>query len=201
MIEVRDLEVSFGKKTVLKALNIEINSGDFVIITGESGCGKTTLLNCLMLLENYNEGDIIYNGKSYSKMSNREKIKVLKGDFGIVFQDFGLIEDYTVYQNLKFVKRGWTTVKETLQKFKLSIDLHTKVAVLSGGEKQRLALARIALKQSKVIFCDEPTGNLDGDNSIVVMDYLKQMNEEGVTIVMVTHDHSLLKYANKHIKL
>ncbi len=201
MIDVNNLKVAFGEKIVLDNININIEKGDFVIVTGESGCGKTTLLNCLMLLENYSGGDIIYNGKSYGEMSNREKVKTLKIDFGIVFQDFGLIEDMSVYSNLAFVKKNKSRVMEKLEEFNLDIDLNTKVSVLSGGEKQRLALVRVALKRCKIVFCDEPTGNLDDENTYIVMNYLKKMNESGQTIIMVTHDKRLKKYGNNIIEL
>lgn len=201
MINVKDLNVSFGNKCVLKDVNLKIDEGDFIIITGESGCGKTTLLNCITMLEKYKSGSIEYNNISYSKLNNRSKIKILKNDFGIIFQDFGLIDELSVYKNLEFVNKNKSKIKEILDEFKLNIDLNTKVSLLSGGEKQRLALARIVLKKAKIIFADEPTGNLDEDNSKIVMDHLLKMNQKGTTIIVVTHDKSLLKYANKEFKM
>ncbi len=197
MIVVDKLNVSFGDKHVLKDVELEIKSQDFIIITGKSGCGKTTLLNCMTLLEKYDSGEISYMGNSYNKMNNHSKMKILKNNFGIIFQDFGLIEELSIYKNLNFINKNKWRLKEKLMEFDLDINLNMRVALLSGGEKQRLALARVALKKCDVIFADEPTGNLDEKNSIIVMDYLAKMNQQGKTIVVVTHDKSLLKYASK----
>ncbi|MFV0499856.1 MAG: ABC transporter ATP-binding protein [Bacilli bacterium] len=197
MIKVENLNVSYGKKEVLKNVNITIDEQDFVIITGKSGCGKTTLINCLSMLEKYDSGVISYFGESYNQMSNRKKINILKRDFALIFQDFGLIEELSVYKNLSFVSQNKTRIREKLKDFNLDINLETKVSLLSGGEKQRLALARAVLKSSKVIFADEPTGNLDDKNSQIVMEFLTEMNKEGKTVVVVTHDLKMLDYANK----
>ncbi len=199
MFEVKNLSIDFSGRTIFENINFKIEEKDFVIIMGESGCGKTTLLNCLTMLECFSSGDIIYNNQSYNSLSNSKKIKILKQDFGIVFQDFGLIDDISVYKNLSFVNKNKSRVREALKEFNINVELNTKAAVLSGGEKQRLALARIALKRCKVIFADEPTGNLDDENEKTVMDYLKKLNENGKTVIVVTHNQALKSYANKVI--
>lgn len=201
MIKIEKLNLSFKNKQVLKDVDLEINEKDFLIITGESGCGKTSLLNCISMLESYTSGDIVYKNQSYNSLSNKNKMNILKQDFGIVFQDFGMIDELSVYKNLAFVNKDKNQVKKSIEEFNINVELDTKVAVLSGGEKQRLALARIALKKCKVIIADEPTGNLDEENTGIVMDYLVKMNEKGKTVIMVTHDKNLLKYANKVYEL
>ncbi len=201
MIDIKDLNISFGDKSVIKDLNYKICEKDFVVITGESGCGKTTLLNCLSFLEKYDSGDIVFEGKSYNKMKTNSKTRILKNSFGIIFQDFGMIDDKTVYENISFVETNKSKIREMLKSFNLDVKLSTPVSVLSGGEKQRLALVRVALKKCRIIFADEPTGNLDEENSMALMKYLESMNKKGVTVVMVTHDKSLIKYSNKHLVL
>lgn len=201
MIKVENLCVSFGEKDVIKDLTFEIEKGDFVVITGQSGCGKSTLLNCLTFLEKYNSGTISYNDQEYSNLSNRKKLKILKNEYGIIFQDFGLLDDLSVYKNMAFVNKNESRIQEALDKFNLDIQLKENVAHLSGGEKQRLALVRIYLKKVNVIFADEPTGNLDEKNSENVIDTLRQLHKQGKTVIIVTHEEKYKKYATKCIEL
>lgn len=201
MIKLIDLKKSYGSRVLFENVNFEVVNQDFVIVTGKSGCGKTTLLNCIAMLCNFSSGDIEYNGKLYSSLNNFRRMKILKQDFGIVFQDFGLIEDMSVYQNLKYINKDKNVIEKLLEDFNLNISLHSKVSILSGGEKQRLSLVRVVLKNSKVILADEPTGNLDEENKYVVMNHLKRLNEEGKTIIVVTHDQDLISYGNKRITL
>ncbi len=201
MIKLIDLKKSYGSRVLFDDINFEIEDQDFVIVTGQSGCGKTTLLNCIAMLCKFSDGDIEYNGKFYSKLSNIKRMRILKRNFGIVFQDFGLIEDMTVYQNLRYINKDKKVIKKLLEDFNLNISLQSKVSILSGGEKQRLSLVRVVLKNCKVILADEPTGNLDDENKFVVMDHLKRLNEKGKTVIVVTHDQDLIKYGNKRIIL
>lgn len=206
MIKVENLNVTLNKCHILHNISLEIADNEFVAIMGSSGSGKTTLLNTLGLLENFNKGDIILDGESYKSLSNRRKMKILKTRMGFLFQDFGLVHDQNIYQNIafcvkKFGKDRYIAVKDALIKVGLEMDVHKKVYLLSGGEQQRVAIARILLKESEYILADEPTGSLDEENALKVIELFKKMQSEGKTIIIVTHDEDIASHADRIINL
>lgn len=201
-IECYDVGKSFEDKVVFDDFNCRIGKGEFVIITGESGCGKTTLLNMIGGLEPVSTGTIRVNDLDITDTKN---LKMYYRDtVGFVFQNFALVEQKTVKENLEMVHpKGKTdmTIEEALETVGLEDTLQQKVYALSGGEQQRIALARLRLKNCQLILADEPTGSLDHKNGQMVMEALHQLNREGKTVLMVTHDTSLIQSGDRLIKL
>ena len=202
LIEIQNVSKSFGDKVLFDNLNLKVDAGEFVIITGESGCGKTTLLNMIGGLEHVSDGKIIVEGLEITNVKNLKKY--YRDTVGFVFQNFALVEQKTVGENLLMVHpkgRSNVTIEEALQSVGMKNTLQQKVYSLSGGEQQRIALARLRLKNCKLILADEPTGSLDRNNGRLVMDILHQLNKEGKTVLMVTHDESLIQESDKIIQL
>lgn len=188
MIEIRHLYKSFEEKQLFSDLNLTIEDGEFVVFWGESGCGKTTLLNMIGSLEKIDKGEILINNKNIFLRKNQREY--LKNEVGFLFQNFALIESKTVRENLDMVKkqvRSEYSVEKALEYVGLSDVIDKKVYKLSGGEQQRVALARLMIKKCSVILADEPTGSLDPNNADKVIELLKSLNGMGRTIILVTH--------------
>ena len=206
MIEAANLTKSFNNEVVVSDFNLKIKKGDFVAITGESGKGKTTILNMLGLLEKPDSGEIIVEG--IVNLNRKEVMLTQRHKFGYLFQNYALIENETVESNLKIALEYQKNVhkksvmKEALHFVNLNSSILTKkIYQLSGGEQQRVAIARLYLKESDYIFADEPTGNLDMKNRDVVFDLLKKLNALGKAVVYVTHDLELAEKADRWVKL
>ncbi|MCC0629505.1 MULTISPECIES: ABC transporter ATP-binding protein [unclassified Clostridioides] len=195
---------------VLKSLNLEIESGEFVMIMGKSGSGKTTLLNILGFLDVFDKGRYIFDGTNVTNLSENERSVFRNINIGFVFQQFNLIETLNVYQNVelpliynKTLKKSdrEKIVKDKLDSVGLLDKLKQKPLQLSGGQQQRVAIARCLANDPQIIFADEPTGALDSETSREIMELLTKLNKQGKTIIMVTHDQDLTKYATKVIRL
>lgn len=202
MIEIKNLCKSFGINTIFNDFNMTIEDGDFVVLSGRSGCGKTTMLNMIGAIEDVDKGEILVDKKSIANPKFQKEYFLTK--VGFLFQNFALIENKTVKQNLEIVKnkcRTDVTVKEALKKVGLEDKLDSKVYKLSGGEQQRVALARLMIKKCDIILADEPTGSLDKENAKIVVDILKYLNEQGKTIILVTHDEEIKNIGNKVVNL
>lgn len=202
MIEIKNINKVFDNKILFENYNLQIQQGEFVIISGESGSGKTTLLNMIGALEKIDSGKILINSIDISK--KKYQLKFYRETVGFLFQNFVLLEDKTVYQNLEIIRkrsRSTVTIEEALQKVGLKNRMNAKVYTLSGGEQQRVALARLMVKRCSLILADEPTGSLDQKNADVVMSILKQMNKEGITIILVTHNYDLKERGDRFIQL
>lgn len=201
-VEIKNVNKHFGEKRLFDNFSCDMEQGDFVVITGASGCGKTTLLNMIGGLEPVTSGKISVAGL---EITNQKNLQIYYRDIvGFVFQNFGLVEQKTVEENLKMIhKKGKTevSVQEALRSVGMEKALKQKVYSLSGGEQQRIALARLRLKNCQLILADEPTGSLDRKNGQLVMKILHQMNAEGKTVIMVTHDESLIQDTDKRISL
>lgn len=192
MIQIVGLTKSFGDHVIFDNLSFEIADGEFVVFSGKSGCGKTTMLNLIGGIDTPDSGQIIVDGTDITKQKNR--IEYFRTKVSFLFQNFALIENKTVAENLNMVKkqsRTEVTTEQALKKVGLEDKLNAKVYTLSGGEQQRVALARIMIKQCSIILADEPTGSLDAENAGVVMDILTELNKQGKTVILVTHDESL----------
>lgn len=202
MIEIKNISKTFGNQVIFKDFSMSIEDGEFVIISGASGKGKTTLLNIIGGLERCDSGEIIIDGKPLdSQKSLRE---YWKNKVGFLFQNFALVENKTVEQNLKIIKKDTRSNYKTddiLEKIGLLQKKKERVYSLSGGEQQRLALARLFLKKCDIVLADEPTGSLDRKNAEIVINMLKELNECGKTVVLVTHDESFKKMGRKVIEL
>jgi putative ABC transport system ATP-binding protein len=205
MISLKNIKKGFNGRIVLNDFSLEISDGTFTSIVGKSGSGKTTLLNIMGLIEKPDGGTVSIDGKIY--LSEKDKLMFYRYDIGFLFQNFALIDEETVEKNLKIAlayKKNIaykSVISDVLTHVGLTGMEKKKVYQLSGGEQQRVALARILIKDTKYIFADEPTGNLDSQNRDIVLDTLQALNENGKTIVLVTHDTDLAKTATKIVEL
>ena len=213
MIRTENLTRIFRTEEVetiaLNGVNIEVEDGEFIAIMGPSGCGKSTLLNILGLLDSPTEGKYWLNNEEVGHLKERKRTAYRKGRIGFVFQNFNLIDELTVEENvdlqLKYLGVGKAERKERmleiLRKVKLSHRAKHYPHQLSGGQQQRVAIARAVVGKPSIILADEPTGNLDSKNGMEVMQLLSELNEEGTTIVMVTHSKHDATYASRIINL
>ena len=213
MIRIENLTRIFRTEEVetiaLNGVNIEVEDGEFIAIMGPSGCGKSTLLNILGLLDTPTEGKYWLGDEEVGHLKERERTAYRKGRIGFVFQNFNLIDELTVEENidlqLKYLGIGKAERKERvldiLRKVKLSHRAKHYPHQLSGGQQQRVAIARAVVGKPSIILADEPTGNLDSKNGMEVMQLLSELNEEGTTIVMVTHSKHDATYASRIINL
>lgn len=199
MIELVNVTKRFDEKVLFNNLNLKIEDGSFVVIFGASGCGKTTLLNIIGLFD-YCEGEVLIDGVNYEPRSKQAR-KLYKDKIGYVLQNFGLVSDLTVLENMKIISRDKEKIMSTLNKYDIAEKLESKVYTLSGGEQQRVALSMIDLKDADIILADEPTGSLDTKNRDYVIGVLKEFQSKGKTVIVVTHDKEFLDYASKSVKI
>ena len=202
-ISLKNVNKSFGAHHVLNDVNIDINKGDFICIFGKSGGGKTTLLNILGTLETYDNGEM----RSFEKLDPIKKKKecelLRRNNIAYLFQNFALVEKMTVEDNMKLAvkynkaKNKKEFIQTALDKMGVGDKLKPKVYELSGGEQQRVAIARNMVKPFDIMLADEPTGSLDDENKSIVIDTLLALNKEGKTIVVVSHDKDFKKIASK----
>lgn len=193
----------------LNQVSLEVNEGEFVAIMGPSGCGKSTLLNILGLLDNPTGGQYYLLGKEVGSLKEKERTQYRKGKIGFVFQSFNLIEELNVFENvelpliymrIKAAERK-KMVNQILARMNISHRAGHFPQQLSGGQQQRVAIARAVVSKPKLILADEPTGNLDSTNGKEVMTLLTELNQEGTTILMVTHSQHDASYAHRIISL
>ncbi|MDU1905080.1 MAG: ABC transporter ATP-binding protein [Dysgonomonas sp.] len=213
MIQIKDLTKVFRTEEVetraLNGIDVHVDKGEFIAIMGPSGCGKSTLLNILGLLDNPSSGQYLLDGKEVGNLKEKERTQARKGNIGFVFQSFNLIEEMTVAENVELplvylkIKTAdrKKRVEETLKKMNISHRANHFPNQLSGGQQQRVAIARAVIANPKLILADEPTGNLDSKNGKDVMDLLTELNQEGATIVMVTHSQHDASFAHRIINL
>jgi putative ABC transport system ATP-binding protein len=195
--------------TALNNVNLEVKEGEFVAVMGPSGCGKSTLLNILGLLDNPTSGEFYLDGHEVSRYSERARTSMRKGNIGFVFQSFNLIDELTVFENIElpllYMKVSATErrkrVEEAMERMRISHRRKHFPQQLSGGQQQRVAIARAVVSKPRLILADEPTGNLDSANGEEVMNLLIELNNDGTTIVMVTHSPSDAEKAHRIIQL
>jgi putative ABC transport system ATP-binding protein len=195
--------------TALNKVSLEIKNGDFVAIMGPSGCGKSTLLNIIGLLDNPTSGEYYFNEIEVSGYSERKRTLLRKSNVGFVFQSFNLIDELTVYENIElpllYLKMPSSERKrkvgQVLENMQIAHRRKHFPQQLSGGQQQRVAICRAVVSNPRLILADEPTGNLDSVNGEQVMNLLKELNDEGTTIVMVTHSPSDAEKAHRIIHL
>jgi putative ABC transport system ATP-binding protein len=213
MIRITEMEKVYRTEEVetvaLNKLTMEVKQGEFVAIMGPSGCGKSTLLNILGLLDDPDTGSFLFNGIEVSGFNERKRAELRKRNIGFVFQSFNLIDELTVFENVE-LPLIYTGVKSAERKQRVDAVLE-KVQImhrrnhypqqLSGGQQQRVAVARAVVNHPKLILADEPTGNLDSSNGNEVMQLLTDLNEQGTTIVMVTHSEHDARYSHRIIRM
>ena len=209
MIDAKNINVKFGKRQILKDLNLKVKKGEYISIIGKSGAGKSTLLNVISTLEKEYSGNVFYENKDIRDYNDFEISNLRNKKIGFIFQNFNLLEDFTVIENIMLPAR-LTKIDEIelmqkalglINKFELDLTKNQYPNELSGGEKQRVAIARALINKPEIIFADEPTGNLDSKMSIEISNILSKLNQEGQTIVMVTHNEELAKSSNKIFEL
>lgn len=195
------------KLDVLKQIDLSIEEGEFVFITGPSGSGKTTLLNCISGLEKVSSGAIYIDGVNLVSINDKEMAKLRRHKLGFVFQNFNLLPNLNVYENVAISSiiagcENKEKIEELLARFNLLEFKKMFPNQLSGGMQQRVAIVRALINDPDIIFADEPTGNLDSKSSMEVLDVMKQLHQEfGKTIVMVTHSLEQIKYGTRHIQI
>ncbi len=193
----------------LKDFSLEVNAGEFVAITGPSGSGKSTFLNIAGLLENFDSGQYAIDGIDVTGLSDKQLSKIRNEKIGFIFQSFNLISDYTLYDNIDMPLRyrGWSKAKrhakivEALRVVGLQSRANYFPSQLSGGQQQRVAIARALAGEPSIILADEPTGNLDSVMAQQVMELLLKLNEQGVTILMVTHSPEQAMQAQRVVRI
>lgn len=201
MITVRELCKKYEDKVIFENYNLTVNDGEFVVICGKSGCGKTTLLNIIGGIEDADSGTVVVDG--YNLSNHKIKVKYYQQKVGFLFQNFALVENMTVLENMKIVKNPLCdiSIEEALDRVGLKEKTDKHVYKLSGGEQQRLALARIMIKKCDIILADEPTASLDSKNAADVVGILKELNSTNKTVIMVTHDERLKKLGTQIVDL
>ena len=202
MVEFKDVSVTYSSGVdALNKVNLKINDGDFAFVVGPSGAGKSTLIKLILKEIDASTGTVLVNGFNLRKL-RRKKVPALRRTIGVVFQDFRLIPTMTVYENIAFVLRVIdapakyirSRVPYVISLVGLSKKAKSYPTELSGGEQQRVALARALVNDPQLIIADEPTGNIDPELSYEIVELLKGINECGTTILMVTHEHDLVRY-------
>lgn len=213
MIELKGIFKYYNNKMqrafILKDINTKIEEGEFVSIMGPSGAGKSTLLNIIGLLDEANEGEYLFYGDPMSNLKEKKKVDYHRNHIGFIFQAYHLIEEMTVYENIEtpLIYKGIKSkgrkaiVADILDRFNIVAKKDLFPAQLSGGQQQLVGIARAIAGKPKLLLADEPTGNLHTDQGKMIMELLKQLNEEGTTIIQVTHNESFAQYGKRIIRL
>lgn len=213
MIRINDLRKVYRTEEVetiaLDDMSLHVKEHEFVAIMGPSGCGKSTLLNILGLLDDPDSGSYLFNGVEVTGLSEDKRCDLRRENIGFVFQNFNLIEELTVFENIELPLEN-CGMKASLRKMKVEKALKSVLlnhrrnyfpSQLSGGQQQRVAIARAIVNDPKLILADEPTGNLDSRNGLEIMDLLTMLNDAGTTIVMVTHSEHDARYSHRIIHM
>ena len=213
MIQLSEAKKIYGKGEsavhALSGISLNIQKGEFVAITGKSGCGKTTLLNIIGLLDNLTEGHYTLNGQDVRHLSDKAKARLRFQTFGYIFQSFNLLSSHTVVENVA-LPLGYAGVPkqerlaraaEMLRKVGLLDKMKAYPNELSGGQQQRVAIARALINHPPIILADEPTGNLDSRSSAQIMDILAELTDEGATLLLVTHDAGVARRAGRRVRM
>jgi len=207
VIETQSLGKTYGRGMyALRDLNLNIDRGEFAFLTGPSGAGKSTLLRLLLLQERPSEGQVIVGGRNLSELS-RDEVQAYRRTVGFVFQDFKLIASKTVFENVSFALRvlGQPVEQQRRQTYQvlkwvgLQHRLNAFAEELSGGEQQRVAIARALVNEPHLVLADEPTGNLDPDLSLEIMNLFRDINARGTTVLVATHDRELIKWVGRRV--
>lgn len=202
MVDMKNINVHYSSGVdALVDVNLHINDGEFVFIVGESGAGKSTLMKLMMRELTPSTGRVFVNGRNLGALKGN-KVAMFRRSIGVVFQEFRLIQDYTVYENVAFALRVADSSNRTIRQrvpyvlnlVELGPKARHKVRELSGGEQQRVAIARALANDPGLLIVDEPTGNLDPKHSYELVGLLKEINRCGTTVVMITHEHNLVRY-------
>lgn len=206
VLELKNISKSFGEVEALKNINISVKKGDWVSIMGPSGSGKSTLLNIISLLDEPTSGEYNLLGKSMRDLSDSDKITIRREKIGLIFQQFHLIPYLNAIENVMLAQFYHSSIdvddaKAALQKVGLGHRISHLPSQLSGGEQQRLCIARSFINNPDILLADEPTGNLDSDNEKIVLEAFCKLRDEGKTIILITHNSEIGSYGNQKILL
>lgn len=213
IIEIKGLKKRFANgdvmTEVLKGIDFTAKRGEFLAIMGRSGAGKSTFLYQMSLLDHPSEGSIVIDGKNVEKLDGDERTKFRLSELGYVFQDYALLPDLTATENValpllmkgKTKKYAYAEARRTLERMNLNHRVDSLPANMSGGEQQRVSIARAIAHDPKILFADEPTANLDNESSKRIIEIFRELNREGQTIIMVTHEEEYAKIADRVVRL
>jgi putative ABC transport system ATP-binding protein len=213
MIDIHELKKEYVEEETptqaLRGVTFSVDKGEFVSIMGPSGSGKSTLLHILSFLDRPSSGSYKFQGKSIDEMTDKELARVRNKDMGFVFQSFNLLSRLDVYDNVEIPllysdilpSRRQKVIEDAVRAVGLEEKLRVEAGKLSGGQKQRVAIARALVTDPNVIFADEPTGNLDSQSGLQVMEILESLHDKGRTIILVTHETQTAEFANRIIKI
>ena len=209
MIELKEVTKEYSKGVAaLNGINLKIDQGEFVFIVGDSGSGKSTLIHLIMKELEPTSGSIVVNGQNLNKMKHR-KVPMYRRGIGVVFQDFRLLKDRNIYDNIAFAQRVTETptriIKKKVPAALSLVGLAQKYKAfpkeLSGGEQQRVAIARAIVNEPAILLADEPTGNLDSNSTMEILQILRELHSEGRTVILITHDNEIAEQADRVIKI
>ncbi len=211
MIKIKNLSKIYKngkyKFYALNNISLNIKCGEFLMITGRSGCGKSSLLNIIGLIDDFDSGDYFLYGQNIKQLNKKQLAKTRLNQIGYIYQSFNLINELNCLDNIQLIQ-GYAGIsklerqknaKSLISRVGLSKKANSYPSELSGGEQQRIAIARAIPNNPKIILADEPTGNLDYNTGLEIMSLLKELNKQGITIIMVTHDRDLLSYSSRFL--
>lgn len=202
MLEIKSISIEYNKKKIISDFSLKINQGEVVALTGPSGAGKSSILYAIAMLKEVTSGEILINNKKIPKINTEAGRKIYQEELGFIFQDFLLIKDKTVRQNLELVKYDNTyKVENALEYVKMEKYIDYKISQLSGGQQQRIAISRLFMKPFNIVLGDEITGSLDKDNKLKILEIIKKLKEEGKAIILVTHDNEVANFCDKEVKI
>lgn len=207
--KLEKVKKGFQDKVVFDDFSMEVKKGDFVCLAGPSGSGKSTILNLIGMFEQPDGGSIELFGEALPQMTSRKGKEIMRNRIFYIFQNFALVDDKSIYYNLsipliyakKSKQQKQKEMQKALESVGLQLPLSKKIYQLSGGEQQRVAIARAFLREFELILADEPTGSLDSENKRLIMGILKQFNEKGKTIIMVSHDEEIINDCSRVVRL
>ncbi len=206
LLSVQNVTLNFGKRQILDNINLDVDEGKIIALTGKSGCGKTSLLGIISGLLTPDSGSVFYKNKNILQWGDFRRSRFRNREIGFIFQFFNLLPDMTSYQNIRyptiirfFPRNVDKEIRRMADSLNISEIIHQKPVTLSGGERQRVAIARAIINHPKIILADEPTGNLDVVTAKEIRNlFLKLKNEERISIIVVTHDQTLVEIADEH---
>ena len=208
IVQLSNIHKSFHRQPVLSDISLNIAENSFTAIHGKSGAGKSTILNIIGLLIPYDQGELMLFNQKAPHPNSKAATLLRRHQLAYLFQNYALMENATIYENLEIACHYHKTtlpkkeaMAQALERVQLSFPLSQKVYTLSGGEKQRLAIARLLLKDAPLILADEPTGSLDHENKLIVLSLLQELVESGRTVITVTHDDDIIRHATHRFQL
>lgn len=207
IVKLSNISKEYKGKVVFNNFSLAVEKGDYIAVTGKSGAGKTTLLNIIGLLESPDSGTITILDYTNPNINKKDGRLLVKEHIGYLFQNFALIENYTAKKNIELVCKikkisfSDEKVQKILSKLGINDLMDKKIFQLSGGEQQRIALARLFIKEPTILLADEPTASLDPENSEIVLNAISELNNNGTTVILVTHNPDIVNRANKSIKI